>query len=159
MLAVPESKGIHRGTVFNCMITPQDFHHRNLLISKLTNLSIYNGHRILFICQILANLILLRVKYMGRIGNVLPQHWHMKHWMNLRDNSGGNTNLYNTSPTLDRISKGSMYLGANLPFLSNLITPFIVDTLRNTKSSTENDTYILLRSALSCMIFFLCWCV
>ena len=60
--------------VFNCMITPQDFHHRNLLGSKLTNLSIYNGHRIFFICQILANLNCLRLKYMRKIRNVLPQH-------------------------------------------------------------------------------------
>ena len=38
-----------------------------------------------------------------------------------------------------------MYLGANFPFLPNLITPFIRDTFRNTKSSAENDTFLSIR--------------
>ena len=65
----------------------------------------------------------------------------------IRGNSSGNTNLFATSPTVDQISDGPMYLGASFPFLPNLITPFIGDIFKNTKSPAENNTSFLLGSA------------
>ena len=36
-------------TIFRRMVTPQHFHHRDILSSKLSNLAIYNCHKIVFI--------------------------------------------------------------------------------------------------------------
>ena len=47
-------------------------------------------------------------------------------------NWGGNANSYTMALSWPIISKGPMYLGLNLPFFPNLITPFIGDTFRNT---------------------------
>ena len=73
--------------------------------------------------------------------------------------SGGNTNLKATSPSRDWISNGLMYLGACLASLPNLITSFVGDTFRNTKSPAENDTSFLLGSAyyLLIAVFNLYW--
>ena len=130
-------------TVFCCVITPQNLHHRDIFGAELTNLSVYYRHWILFIDQILTKLNCLRRKYMRRVRDLLL---NIDTWKTgwIRIIFGGNTNLYATSPTLDRISNSPMYLEARFRFYQNITTPFIGDTFRNTKSPTENDTSFLL---------------
>ncbi|CAI0625408.1 unnamed protein product [Linum tenue] len=53
------------------------------------------------------------------------------------DRFGGNASLYARGPTRSNTSYGPMYLGLNLPFFPNLITPFHGETFKNTLSPTS----------------------
>ena len=130
-------------TIFCCVISSQNFHHRNIFGAELTNLSIHYRYWIFFVGQILTKLNCLRLRYAKDLRYTFSSSARGKTgWT--RDNSGVNTNLFATSPTVDQISNGPMYLGASFSFLPYLITSFIGDTFRNTKSPAENDTSFLL---------------
>ena len=62
------------------------------------------------------------------------------------DKAGGRTTLYATSPTLSKTPKGPTNLGFNLPFLPNLITPFMGASCRKTLSPISSFEAFLLMS-------------
>jgi len=60
---------------------------------------------------------------------------------------GGNVRWYATYPTCSRVSKGPINLGLSFPRLPNLITLFVGDIFKNTKSLTSNSSGFLSKSS------------
>lgn len=56
----------------------------------------------------------------------------------MKEKVEGNSNTYATSPSVYRISERLIYLGQNLSFLLNLITPFLGNTRKKTLPTTLN---------------------